>query len=95
MFDKIGKPYTDVKWPMVARFKVTGDNDPLRWDYETKKDARMRDRAARFQEANGEELPAKASGPLPVNMALVELAQRELKKYSAQVPPAPLPAPLA
>lgn len=79
LFDAYGKPITDVKWPLVARFEVTGKNDPLRWPYEAKKEARMRDRAARLKENMGQrEEPVAAKPRYPPG--LLDVIQRELKK---------------
>ncbi len=75
MFDAYGKPFTDVKWPHVATFTVTGKNDPLRWPYEAKKEARMRDRAARFKENNREApeglVPAAKSTRIPPGLIAI------------------------
>lgn len=83
LFTRDGEPYTKVTWPIVARLPVTGKNDPLRWPYETKKEARMRDRAARFAESNGKpESPGQAIRAVKpaINPALLALVQAELKK---------------
>lgn len=80
-FDKTGEPMVNTTFPLVGRFLVTGKNDPLRPEYQSKKEARMRDRAARFRENHGDKAPPKdpaAQGR--INMALVSLAQAELAK---------------
>lgn len=86
VFDKTGEPKVSTKWPLVGRFPVTDQNDPLRPAYDAKKDARMRDRAARYKEAHGKGLEAApieprradAAAQARINMSLVELAQKEL-----------------
>lgn len=47
------EPYKHITWPQIAKFPVTVANDPLRIGYLAKKEARMRDRRARFLQAHG------------------------------------------
>jgi len=86
-----GKPVTDVRFHKVGRFPFPAEApDPLGPEYRAKKEARMRDRAARYREAHGKDLqPLVPSVPKPeanprLNlrgaMLLVDLAQQELKR---------------
>lgn len=85
IFTPDGKPLTDVKWPKVGRYPVTGKNDPLRVPYEAKKDDRMRDRRARLLENDQDAQPvAPTSGvelrPKRYPPGLLDLVQAELKR---------------
>ena len=83
VFDAKGTPYTDVKWPIVGTYPVTGANDPLRRPYEAKKDARMRDRTARLLENGGGQTDAPKAASRRYPPALLDLVQAELKRGPA------------
>lgn len=68
--DSEGHPMVDVRFKMVGKFPFPPDApDPMAREYGVKKEARMRDRAARFREAHGKELQPAASR---LNLAALE-----------------------
>lgn len=80
MFDKDGQPIEKTYYPLVGVFPFTDKGDPLKSEYLTKKDARMRDRAARFQEAHGTPatLEEEPKARPAVHPAILAMVQKEL-----------------
>jgi hypothetical protein len=63
---KDGKPVVDVRFPLAARLPVPKETpDPMGTAYYQKKDARMRDRVARYKEALGGKTPVTEKFPMP------------------------------
>jgi len=84
-----GKPITEVRFKEVGKFPFPPDApDPLGPEYRVKKEARMRDRAARYRESHGRdlerEMPAAPEKNPRLNwraaQILVDLAQQDLKR---------------
>lgn len=77
---KDGKPAVDVRFPLAGRLPIPKETpDPHGVAYYQKKDARMRDRVARYKEAHGGK-PLEAS----------TFALPELKEAMAALPPPPV-----
>lgn len=63
---KDGKPVVDVRFPEAGRLPIPKDMpDPMGPDYYRKKDARMKDRVARYKESHGGKAPVPAGLALP------------------------------
>lgn len=56
VFTPEGEPKNNTKFPVFGNYTMTGDNDPLRSEYETKKQAHMRGK--RVKREDGSEKPA-------------------------------------
>lgn len=93
-FDTDGQPVEPTRYPIAGKYTFTGKNDPLRFPYEGKKEARMQDRAAGFlntaeretsqvpfgfNEAAFREAVIRSQKP-QVNPSMLSEVQRELKR---------------
>lgn len=87
-FDRDGEPIEPTRYPLVGRYTFTGANDPFRWQYEAKKEARMMERTASFLEDDAKPTvnldafreAVQRLGKPQVNPAMLNEVQKELAK---------------